>query len=51
MAKKLENNIENTKISKDKDKKDIKFIYDEKLFKILDNQKISKLIKKPKKIQ
>ena len=55
LAKKLENNIENTKILKDEDKKNIKFnegLFDEVLFKILDNQKLSKFNKKkPKKIQ
>ena len=50
LVKKLENNIENTNIMKDK--KDIKFVYDDGLFKILNNQKISKFNKKkPKKIQ
>ncbi len=51
LAKKLESNIENTKILKDKDKKYINFIYDKGLFKILDNQKLSKFYKKNKKIQ
>ena len=49
LAKKLENNIENTKILKDEDKKNIKFnegLFDEGLFKILDNQKLSKFNKK-----
>ena len=49
LAKKLENNKENTKILKDEDKKNIKFnegLFDEVLFKILDNQKLSKFNKK-----
>ena len=44
----MENNIENSKILKDKEKEDIKFICDEGLFKILYNQNISKFYKKPK---
>ena len=40
LTQKLENNLENTKALKDKDKKEIKFIYDEGLFKSLDKRKV-----------